>query len=160
MSNVSTMPVPCQFTAKLLGDALGTDMTRLAPSARHSRLRKLRHHPKARYDMTSSASPLRCSPWIFRGGARVAFFYDGRRTAICPSRGERHPAFQYHQPACANVRGKMANLLAGFSPFDSIRGEGFLRRRFNGYLDPLLAVPIYSGFFLKSFVLIIIDATC
>jgi hypothetical protein len=71
------------------------------------------------------------------------FFYDGRRTAICGGRDERHPAFQYHQPARANVR-----------------GEGFLRRRFTGYLDPLLVVPIYSGFFLKSFVLIIIDATC
>jgi hypothetical protein len=57
--------VPCQFTAKLLRDALGTDMTRLEPSARHSRLRKLRHHPEARYHMTSSASPLRCSPVDF-----------------------------------------------------------------------------------------------
>jgi hypothetical protein len=37
----------------------------------------------------------------------------------------------------------------GVAPFDSIRGEGFLRRRFTGYLDPLLAVPIYSGFFEK-----------
>jgi hypothetical protein len=75
------------------------------------------------------------------------FFYDGRRAAICRGRGERHPAFQYHQPARANVRGKLANLLVWVSTFDSIRGEGFLRRRFTGYLDPLLAVPIYSGFF-------------
>jgi hypothetical protein len=37
----------------------------------------------------------------------------------------------------------------GSSPFDSIRGEGFLRRRFTSYLDPLLAVPIYSSFFWK-----------
>ena len=74
-------------------------------------------------------------------------------------RVERHTAFQYHQPARADVRGKMANLLTTSLTLRSIWGERFLRRRVSGYLDPPLAGRFSPAFFEKI-VLTTIDATC
>ena len=73
--------------------------------------------------------------------------------------GPGEQSFSIPQPALAEVRGEMANYLTTSLTIRSIWGARFLRRRFSGYLDPLLAADLFRPF-LKKFALTTIDATC